>query len=190
MAEEHKRRRSSFFPKPVEESNDDRLELFRNMLWVDKEKENIISKSKLLGGSSKKDIKEYTEKFKCKKKEFPKLISNKQEERFNLKEKLRNVKLEFDWETASEGLTSYERDFANDRPDYKYLVEKVQTLTLHNALMKRSNFELHSILKAYNRLANEEVQKLQSSFIDKIVEDSGVCISYYNSDSSEMSNAE
>lgn len=41
---------------------------------------------------------------------------------------------------------------------------------------------MHTILNAYNRRANEEIHKLQGFFIDKIVEDSGVGISYNGND--------
>lgn len=61
-------------------------------------------------------------------------------------------------------------------------MEKIHLLTLHTALVKRSNYELHVILNAYNRRANEEIDKLQESFIDKIVEDSGVGTSCYSND--------
>lgn len=55
-------------------------------------------------------------------------------------------------------------------------------LTLKTALVKRANHDLHAILNGFNRRANEEIQKLQEVFIDKIVEDSGVGISYNDSD--------
>ncbi|XP_050526611.1 uncharacterized protein LOC126897226 [Daktulosphaira vitifoliae] len=183
MAEERKRRRSSFFPKLVEELNEDQLELFRNVSWVEEEKENIISNSKLFGGSYRETISEFTDNFKLKKNELPKLIASKHEERICLKEKLHNTKKEIDWETANNELTSFERDFFIDCPDYKFLVKKVHTLTLYTTLMKRSNFELHSILKSYNERANKEIQKIQANFIQKIIEDSGVGISFDKNDS-------
>lgn len=95
---------------------------------------------------------------------------------------LRNKKMEIDWETACEGLTNVEKDFANNRPNYKCLAEKVHELTLRTALVKRAHYELHSTLNAYNRRATEEILKLQEYFIDKIVSDSGVCVSYNDSD--------
>jgi len=95
--------------------------------------------------------------------------------------KLRKSKLEINWETACDGLTDFERDFTSNRPNYKCLVEKIHLLTLNTALVKRSNYELHAILNAYNRRANEEIDKLQELFIDKIVEDSGVGTSCYSS---------
>lgn len=55
-------------------------------------------------------------------------------------------------------------------------------LTLKTALVKRTNRNLQVILNTYNRRANEEIQKLQERFIDKIVEDSGVGTSYNDSD--------
>lgn len=150
------------------------------------------------------------------KQEYPKLVSSKQEEQIHLKEyvfntnviynlfsckwfkffiffrKLRKSKVEINWETACDGLTDFERDFTQNRPNYKCLVEKIHLLTLHTALVKRSNHELHKILNAYNRRANEEINKLQELFIDKIVEDSGVGTSYYSNDtnSSTMDSSE
>lgn len=96
--------------------------------------------------------------------------------------KLRKNKLEINWETACEGLTDFEKNFANNRPNYKSLVEKVHLLTEHTALVKVVNYELHSILNVYNRRANEEIHKLQGLFINKIIEDSGVGTSYNISD--------
>lgn len=177
-----RKRRSSFFPKPVEENNEKQLELFKNMNWVNEEKENIISNSILFGGQGKQTLQEYTAKLICRKQEYQKLISSKQEEQIHLKEKLRKSKVEINWEIACDGLTDFERDFIVNRPNYKCLVEKVHLLTLHTALVKRSNYELHVILNAYNRRANEEIEKFQEMFIDKIVEDSGVGTSYYSSD--------
>lgn len=106
--------------------------------------------------------------------------------------KLRKSKVEINWETACEGLTDFERDFTFNRPNYKSLVEKIHLLTLNTALVKRSNYELHVILNAYNRRANEEIDKLQELFVDKIVEDSGLGTSYYSSDtnSSMMDSSE
>lgn len=96
---------------------------------------------------------------------------------------MRKNKLEIDWETVCEGLTDFERDFANNRSDYKCLAEKVQLLTFHTALVKKNNHELYTTLNAYNNRVNEEVHKLQEYIVDKIVEDSGVGISYcYDSD--------
>lgn len=96
---------------------------------------------------------------------------------------MRNNKIELDWKTVCEGLTDFERDFVNNRPDYKCLAEKVQLLTFHMALVKRTNYELHSTLKVYNNCVNEEIHKLQGYIVDKIVEDSGVGSSYcYDSD--------
>jgi len=137
------------------------------------------------------------------KQEYPKLVSSKQEEQIHLKEyvfniniifycllccnlshtfyhfrKLRKNKIEINWGTACDGLTDFERDFTFNRPNYKCLVEKIHLLTLHTALVKRSNYELHVILHSFNRRANEEIDKLQELFIDKIVEDSGVGTSY------------
>jgi len=177
-----RKRRSSFFPKPIEEITENHLELFHNMKWVDEEKENIISESFLFGNQGKKTLKEYVEKLKCRKQEYQKLVSNKQEEQVHLKEKLRKNKVEIDWETACGGLTDLERDIAYNIPDYKCLVEKVQLLALKTALVKRTNRNLHVILNTYNRCANEEIQKLQERFVDKIVEDSGVGTSYNDSD--------
>ncbi|XP_029344957.1 uncharacterized protein LOC100161492 [Acyrthosiphon pisum] len=187
-----RKRRSSFFPKPVEE-NEKQLELFKNMDWVNEEKENIVSNSMIFGGQGKQtlqvytktdvfSIKKYTEKLRSRKQEYPKLVSIKQEEQIHLKEKLRKGKVEINWETACDGLTDFERDFTFNRPNYKCLVEKIHLLTLHTSLVKRSNYELNFILNAYNRRANEEINKLQELFIDKIVEDSGVGTSYYSSD--------
>lgn len=148
----------------------------------------------------------HTAKLMSLKQEYPKLVSIKQEEQIHLKEyvfninviyiyfvvndlihfiifrKLRKSKVEINWENVCDGLTDFERDFTSDRPDYKCLVEKIHLLTLHTALVKRSNYELYVILNAYNRRANEEIDKLQELFIDKIVEDSGVGTSYYSSD--------
>uniref|UniRef100_A0A2S2N7H0 Uncharacterized protein n=1 Tax=Schizaphis graminum TaxID=13262 RepID=A0A2S2N7H0_SCHGA len=177
-----RKRRSSFFPKPAEDNHEKQLELFKNMHWVNEEKENIFSNSSLFGGQGKQVLQEYTEKLISRKQEYPKLVSSKQEEQIHLKEKLRKSKLEIDWETACDGLTDFERDFTSNRPNYKCLVEKIHLLTLHTALVKRSNYELHVILNAYNRRANEEIDKLQELFIDKIVEDSGVGTSYYSND--------
>lgn len=55
-------------------------------------------------------------------------------------------------------------------------------LTLKTALVKRANHDLHVILNGFNRRANEEIQKLQEVFVDKIVEDSGIGTSYNDSD--------
>lgn len=96
--------------------------------------------------------------------------------------KLRKSKLEIKWDTACENLTHFEKEFANNRPDYKGLVEKVHLLTIHIAVVKRANYELNSILNAYNRRANEEIHRLQKLFINKIIEDSGVGTSYNESD--------
>lgn len=106
--------------------------------------------------------------------------------------KLRKNKVKIDWETASGELTDFERDFANNRCDYKCLVEKVHSLTLHTAIVKRAYYEQNAMLSAYNRQANEEIQKLQAVFIDKIIEDSGVGTSYSNNDtnSSTMESSE
>ncbi|XP_025204508.1 uncharacterized protein LOC112601236 [Melanaphis sacchari] len=177
-----RKRRSSFFPKPVEDNPEKQLELFKDIYWVNEEKENIFFNSSLFGGQGKQALQEYTEKLISRKQEYPKLVSSKQEEQIHLKEKLRKSKVEINWETACDGLTDFERDFTSNRPNYKCLVEKVHLLTLHTALVKRSNYELHAILNAYNRRANEEIDKLQELFIDKIVEDSGVSTSYYSSD--------
>ncbi|CAI6361824.1 unnamed protein product [Macrosiphum euphorbiae] len=177
-----RKRRSSFFPKPVEENHEKQLELFKNMNWVNEEKENIVSNSMIFGGQGKQTLQEYTEKLRSRKQEYPKLVSIKQEEQIHLKEKLRKSKVEINWETACDGLTDFERDFAFNRPNYKCLVEKIHLLTLHTSLVKRSNYELNFILNAYNRRANEEINKLQELFIDKIVEDSGVGTSYCSSD--------
>ncbi|KAL4084760.1 hypothetical protein QTP88_027671 [Uroleucon formosanum] len=177
-----RKRRSSFFPKPVEENHEKQLELFKNMNWVKEEKENIVSNSMIFGGQGKQTLQEHTAKLMSLKQEYPKLVSIKQEEQIHLKEKLRKSKVEINWENVCDGLTDFERDFTSDRPDYKCLVEKIHLLTLHTALVKRSNYELYVILNAYNRRANEEIDKLQELFIDKIVEDSGVGTSYYSSD--------
>ncbi|XP_060875153.1 uncharacterized protein LOC132948620 [Metopolophium dirhodum] len=177
-----RKRRSSFFPKPVEENHEKQLELFKNMNWVNEEKENIVSNSMILGGRGKQTLQEYTEQLRSRKQEYPKLVSIKQEEQIHLKEKLRKSKVEINWETACDGLTDFERDFTFNRPNYKCLVEKIHLLTLHTSLVKRSNYELNFILNAFNRRANEEINKLQELFIDKIVEDSGVGTSYYSSD--------
>lgn len=99
-----------------------------------------------------------------------------------------NTKL--DWKTVYEGLTDFEKDFANNRPDYKSLVENLRLLTLHSALFKRANTELHYALNAYNKRANEEIHKLQRFFIDKVVEDSGVGTSYNDSDQCNLSTKE
>lgn len=106
--------------------------------------------------------------------------------------KLRKNKTEIDWETACEGLTDFERNFANNRPSYRDLVEKVHSLTIQTSLVKKANNELHSILNAYNRRVNEEIYKLQEFFIDKIVEDSGVGTSYNdnNTNSSSIESSE
>lgn len=90
--------------------------------------------------------------------------------------------MKIDWETACKELTDFERDFSNNRCDYNCLVEKVHSLTLHTAIVKRANYEQNAMLNAYNRHANEEIQKLQAIFIDKIVDDSGVGTSYINND--------
>ncbi|XP_015369750.1 PREDICTED: uncharacterized protein LOC107165850 [Diuraphis noxia] len=182
MSEVSGKRRSSFFPKPVEENHEKQLELFKNMNWVNDEKENIISNSIMFGGLGKQALQEYTQKLISRKHEYPKLVSSKQEEQIHLKDKLRKSKVEINWETACDGLTDFEREFTLNRPNYKCLVEKIHLLTLHTALVKRSNHELHKILNAYNRRANEEINKLQELFIDKIVEDSGVGTSYYSND--------
>jgi len=58
----------------------------------------------------------------------------------------------------------------------------VHLLTLKTALAKRASYDLHAILNSFNKHANEEIQKLQEVFIDKIVEDSGVGTSYNDSD--------
>lgn len=62
------------------------------------------------------------------------------------------------------------------------MVEDIRFLTLQTAVAKRSNYELHATLNAFNRRVNEKIDKLQELFIDKIVEDSGVGTSYYSSD--------
>lgn len=80
--------------------------------------------------------------------------------------------MNIDWETACEGLTDSENDFANNRPDYKCLVEKVHLLTLDMALVKQANCELHTILNTFNKQANEKIHKLKESFIYEIVKDS------------------
>jgi len=96
---------------------------------------------------------------------------------------LRKNKLEIDWETVCEGLTDFEREFANNRPDYKCLAEKVQLLNFHIALVNKTSYELHTTLNAYNNCVNEEVLKLQECVVDKILEDSGIGTSYrYDSD--------
>nr|BAH71209.1 ACYPI002710 [Acyrthosiphon pisum] len=104
-----RKRRSSFFPKPVEE-NEKQLELFKNMDWVNEEKENIVSNSMIFGGQGKQTLQVYTEKLRSRKQEYPKLVSIKQEEQIHLKEKLRKGKVEINWETACDGLTDFERD--------------------------------------------------------------------------------
>lgn len=91
--------------------------------------------------------------------------------------KLRKNKLEINWNTTYESLTDFEREIAN-RPDYKYLIEKVHLLTLSTAVVKRAYYDLHSILNTYN----EEIHKLEKCFIKKIMEDSGVGTSYNDSD--------
>lgn len=101
--------------------------------------------------------------------------------------KLRNNKVEIDRETAYKGLSQFEKKFADNRPDYKCLAEKAHSLMLHTALVKRANCELHSILSAYNRCANEEIHKLKEYFIDTIIEDSGVGVSYNDNDESSSS---
>lgn len=89
------------------ESSKNQFELFNNMNWVDEEKEKIVSKSKLFGDQGKNKFQEwvfmlleyyynikicinvflrYTEKLKCRKQEYLKLVTNKQEEFINLKE--------------------------------------------------------------------------------------------------------
>lgn len=100
---------------------------------------------------------------------------------------MRKNNIEIDWKTVCEGLTDFEKDFANNRPDYKCLVENLHLLTIHSALFKRANNELHSILNAYNRRANEEIHKLQGFVIDKIVKDSGISTSYDDSDLTNLS---
>lgn len=101
--------------------------------------------------------------------------------------KLRKNKVKIDWETAYGELTDFEKDFVINRCDYKCLVEKVHSLTLQTAIVKRANYEQNAILNAYNRQANEEIQKLQAVFINKIVEDSGVGTSYINNDTNSSS---
>lgn len=91
-----------------------------------------------------------------------------------------------DWKQICTGLTDHELDFVNNRPDYKCLVEKLQLLTLNMALVKRSNYELHATSNAYNKYAYEEINKLQTYFVDKIVEDSGVGTSYNDSDTNSL----
>ncbi|XP_022174870.1 uncharacterized protein LOC111036903 [Myzus persicae] len=182
MSEVPRKRRSSFFPKPVEENHEKQFELFKNMHWVNEEKENIVSNSMVLGVQGKKTLQEYTEKLISRRQEYPKLVSSKQEEQIHLKEKLRKSKVEINWETACDGLTDFERDFTSNRPNYKRLVEDIRFLTLQTAVAKRSNYELHATLNAFNRRVNEKIDKLQELFIDKIVEDSGVGTSYYSSD--------
>lgn len=91
-----------------------------------------------------------------------------------------------DWKQICKGLTEVELDFVNNRPDYKCLVEKLQLLTLNMAVVKRANCELHAISNAYNKYAYEEINKLQTYFVDKIVEDSGVGTSYNDSNTSSL----
>lgn len=86
-----------------------------------------------------------------------------------------------DWETACEGLTDFEKDFVNNRPDYKSLVQKVHLLTLKTTLAKKANNELNAILNAVFRRGNEQIHKLQEIFINQIEEDSGVGTSYNDS---------
>ncbi|VVC29957.1 Hypothetical protein CINCED_3A020599 [Cinara cedri] len=176
-----RKRRSSFFQKPVEESTEKELELFEGMDWVLAESKEITSKSLLFGDQGKKILKEYADKLKSRELEHTILISYKQEEIINLKEKLRKKKVELNWETACEGLTDFEKDFVNNRPDYKSLVQKVHLLTLKTCLAKKANDELNAISNAFIRRGNEQIHKLQEVFIDQIIEDSGVSISYNDS---------
>lgn len=78
-------------------------------------------------------------------------------------------------------MTDFERNFVKNRPDFKCLVEKVELLTFHMSLVKRSNYQLHTILNKFNRHANEEINKLQEYLVDKIIDDSGVGTSYNDS---------
>jgi undecaprenyl pyrophosphate synthase len=103
--------------------------------------------------------------------------------------KLRKIKIQIDWQTACEGLTEFEKNFANNSPDFKCLVENVHLLTLHTALVKRANYELNAIFHACNRQIKEKVKELQELLFNKIIEDSGVGISISNLNSIVSSNS-
>lgn len=91
--------------------------------------------------------------------------------------KLHKSKIQIDWETACEGLTESEKNFANNSPDFKCLVENLHSLTLHKDLVKRANYELNAVFNACNRRVKEKVKELQELLFNKVIEDSGVGIS-------------